>query len=146
MISADPHRSNRFLGPGAPTAAPAPNPKPEPKVRAGHHYTRDSSRRAVTRACEAAFPLPEPLARRDGETRKEWEARLTKLQKDQRKAWHRAHRWHPYQLRQNYATEVRKQFGLEAAQILLGHTKADVTPIYAERDLSRAAGVAQKIG
>jgi integrase len=35
---------------------------------------------------------------------------------------------------------------LEAAQVLLGHSKADVTQVYAERDVSRAAAVAAKIG
>ena len=33
-----------------------------------------------------------------------------------------------------------------ATPSLLGHTKADVTQIYAERDMSRAATVAAKIG
>ncbi len=58
----------------------------------------------------------------------------------------KAHRCHPHQLRHNYATRIRKDFGLEAAQILLGHSKADVTQIYAERDMNRAATVAAKIG
>jgi len=40
----------------------------------------------------------------------------------------------------------RRRIGLEAAQILLGHSKADVTQLYAERDMSRAATVAAKIG
>lgn len=55
------------------------------------------------------------------------------------------HHWHPPRLRHNYATRVRREFGLEAAQVLLGHTKADVTQVYAERDMSRAATVAAKI-
>ena len=45
--------------------------------------------------------------------------------------------WHPHQLRPSYATNVRREFGLEAAQILLGPSKADVTQIYAERDMDR---------
>jgi len=44
------------------------------------------------------------------------------------------------------ATELRREFRLEAAQILLGHSKADVTQVYAERDVSRAAAAAGKIG
>jgi hypothetical protein len=32
------------------------------------------------------------------------------------------------------------------AQILLGHSKADVTQIYAEGDLDRAAKIARPIG
>jgi len=64
--------------------------------------------------------------------------------------------WHPHQpcpakhwrrrVRHNAATELRKEFGLEAAQILLGHSKADVTQVYAERDDNRAAAVVAKIG
>ena len=38
------------------------------------------------------------------------------------------------------------KFDLEAAHVLLGHTKAQVTQIYAERDMSRAVIVAAKIG
>jgi site-specific recombinase XerC len=41
---------------------------------------------------------------------------------------------------------IRREFGLEAAQVLLGHAKADVTQVYAERDLTLAKQVAAKIG
>jgi integrase len=54
--------------------------------------------------------------------------------------------WHPNQLRHTFATEVRRVHGLEAAQVLLGHSRADVTQVYAERDLALAAEVAAKIG
>ncbi len=54
--------------------------------------------------------------------------------------------WHPNQLRHTAATNIRKQFGLEAAQIILGHAKADVTQIYAERDAEKAIEVIRKIG
>jgi integrase len=54
--------------------------------------------------------------------------------------------WHPHQLRHAHATEVRRQFGLEAAQVALGHSQADVTQVYAERDLALAAKVAAQIG
>lgn len=54
--------------------------------------------------------------------------------------------WHPNQLRHSAATAVRKQFGLEAAQLILGHSGADVTQIYAERDASKAIEVARRIG
>jgi hypothetical protein len=54
--------------------------------------------------------------------------------------------WHPNQLRHLRATEARKAFGLEAAQVLLGHAKADVTQIYAEKDADLAATVAAAIG
>lgn len=54
--------------------------------------------------------------------------------------------WTPYQLRHLFATEVRASFGLEAAQTALGHKRADVTQIYAERDATLAAKVAAKLG
>jgi integrase len=54
--------------------------------------------------------------------------------------------WHPNQLRHSRATEVRRQFGLEAAQVVLGHSRADVTQVYAERDTSLAVEVMRKIG
>ena len=48
------------------------------------------------------------------------------------------HHWHPNQLRHAVGTELRKRFGLEAAQVVLGHATADVTQIYAERDMGLA--------
>ena len=54
--------------------------------------------------------------------------------------------WSPNQLRHTRATEVRKSFGLEAAQITLGHSGADITQVYAERDDEKGFDVARKIG
>ena len=71
---------------------------------------------------------------------------MTKQQKTELTAWRKAYYRRPHQLRYNYSTNVRREFGLEAAKILLGHTKADTTQIYAERDMNRAATVAEKIG
>jgi site-specific recombinase XerC len=55
-------------------------------------------------------------------------------------------RWGPNRLRHNFATIVRKQHGLEAAQVALGHARADVTQIYAEKNLALATKVAALIG
>lgn len=52
----------------------------------------------------------------------------------------------PNRLRHLFATEVRRDHGLEAAQVLLGHAKADVTQTYAERDMKLGTAVAKKIG
>jgi integrase len=52
----------------------------------------------------------------------------------------------PNRIRHLFGTKVRREYGLEAAQVLLGHEKADVTQIYAERNLSLARDVAAKIG
>jgi integrase len=54
--------------------------------------------------------------------------------------------WAPNQIRHTFGTEVRAKHGLEAAQVLLGHSRADVTQTYAERDLAKAAEVARMIG
>jgi integrase len=54
--------------------------------------------------------------------------------------------WHPHQLRHTHATEVRRRFGLEAAQVALGHSQAQITEVYAERDLALAAKVAREVG
>lgn len=54
--------------------------------------------------------------------------------------------WTPNQLRHTAATEIRKQFGLEAAQVVCGHATADVTQVYAERDLLLAMKVAEAVG
>jgi integrase len=52
----------------------------------------------------------------------------------------------PLQLRHTAATAIRASYGLEAAQVVLGHAKADVTQVYAERDLAKAREVMREIG
>jgi integrase len=54
--------------------------------------------------------------------------------------------WSPNQLRHTQATLVREQFGLEAAQVILGHSRADVTQVYAVRNQKLAAEVVARIG
>lgn len=54
--------------------------------------------------------------------------------------------WSPNQLRHTFATLIRKHHGIEAAQVMLGHAKADVTQVYAERDLGLALKVAAEVG
>jgi len=55
-------------------------------------------------------------------------------------------RWSPNQLRHSAATEIRKQFGIEAVQAILGHQSLNVSEIYAEKNLGLAAEVMRKIG
>lgn len=52
----------------------------------------------------------------------------------------------PLQLRHSRATEVRKLFGIEGAQVSLGHATADVTQVYAERNESLAREIALRTG
>jgi integrase len=55
-------------------------------------------------------------------------------------------RWHPHQLRHSAATRLRKEFGLEVARVVLGHSSAAVTEIYAEIDDTKAADAMGRIG
>jgi integrase len=72
---------------------------------------------------------------------------MTPKQKDELKAWRKAHRWHPHQLQHNAATEIRRAFGLEAAQLALGHSLAQMTEaVYAERDGSKVAEIMRRVG
>jgi integrase len=54
--------------------------------------------------------------------------------------------WSPLQLRHGRATQLRAAFGLEAVQCVLGHARADVSEIYAERDQLLAARVMAEVG
>lgn len=127
---------------------PGSNRVEDPKRRPTERYATVAYCRAVARACEKAFPPPPPLAPKAGETRAAWRDRINRenLLPDLR-AWRRAHRWHPHQLRHNAATHLRREFGLEAAQIALGHASAQITDaVYAERDYAKVAEIMRKIG
>jgi integrase len=52
----------------------------------------------------------------------------------------------PNRVRHLAASRIRKAFGLEAAQVMLGHSRADVTQIYAEKNDEMASKVAGEIG
>ncbi len=107
---------------------PGTNRKRKPKRLPGERYDSNSYRRAIQRACRLAFPAP------DG------------LDAEQTKRWHKEHRWSPNQLRHTAGTKARKLFGLEGAQVHLGHSKANTTEIYAERNLELAREIARQIG
>ena len=101
---------------------PGSNRKRRPKRRPRDRYDTNSYRRAIHRAVDLA----------NRKRRAEGNELLPK--------------WSPNRLRHSAATEIRKRFGLEAAQVTLGHANADVSQIYAERDLSLAVEVMRKIG
>ena len=54
--------------------------------------------------------------------------------------------WNPYQLRHNAGTEVRRLFGLEAVQSVLGHASRSVSEVYAAPEDALRDEVAKKIG
>ena len=112
--------------------------KAKPKRPPRERYDRSGYTRAIRRAAdkanrsaidaarEAAVSRGEPLVLKDGE-------RLVD-------------RWAPNQLRHTAATEIRRKYGLEGAQVVLGHAKADVTQVYAERDQRLAATIMAEVG
>ncbi len=110
-------------------------------------YNRRAYLTALKRACDRAFPpVGGELARQKGESAAKWWARLDEKQRKAVKVWRTAHHWHPNQLRHSFATKVRKEYGLEVAQVLLGHSRADVTQVYAEKNLALASPIMAKIG
>jgi integrase len=124
--------------------------KRAPRRPPGERYDTRSYRRAVERACDKAFPLPQHLARgrrADGqvEGRDAWWARLTGVERQEVRAWWRQHRWHPNQLRHTRATELRR-YGLDVAKTILGHTKVETTQVYAEKDMAAAMELVARIG
>ncbi|MCG3132504.1 MAG: hypothetical protein FLDDKLPJ_03354 [Phycisphaerae bacterium] len=102
--------------------------KARPEWKPGDAYDRRSYAWAIYRACDRAFPPPDDL------------------NEEERRQWRRDHRWSPNQLRHNAATRLRRDFGLEAARVVLGHSSADVTEIYAELDFAKAASVMEQVG
>lgn len=54
--------------------------------------------------------------------------------------------WHPHRLRHGAGTYVRKEFGLDAARVILGHRSPAVAEVYAEIDHGKALEVAEQIG
>jgi integrase len=102
------------------------------------HYDDNSYRRAIARACDQAFPHPVL-----GRIRRK---NLTPEQRAELKAWQSEHRWHPNQLRHSAATAIRRKYGAEAAQCVLGHAQLSTTEIYAEKSLEAARQIAREIG
>ncbi len=125
---------------------PGSNQVEQPTWRPGDAYTVAAYRRAIAYACDRAFPPPKPLTRQPKESLAAWGARLTAAQRVELAAWRREHRWHPHQLRHNAATELRREFGVETARVILGHRSAAVTEVYAELDRAKAVEAALQAG
>ncbi len=100
----------------------------KPRKQPGEFYTSQSYSRAIRNACAKAFPPG------------------CELDRPSFLAWNRKHAWAPNQLRHSMATNVRKSHGIEAAQVLLGHSEIAVTQVYAEADREKAIDVIRKIG
>jgi integrase len=109
-----------------------------PNRKPGFLYDVNSYGRAINYASDRAFPWPKLIGRKAGQ--------LTAEELVELKAWKKAHHWHPHQLRHNAATYLRKQFGIEAARLILGHKSVAVTEIYAELDRQKATDIIAKVG
>lgn len=109
-------------------------------------FNTKSYNRTIRYACNLAFPAPAPFGKQGGESDVARKRRLSTRQLEELKRWQREQSWHPNQLRHSRATFIRKHYGLEAAQVILGHAKATVTEVYAERDLEKAREVMREAG
>lgn len=103
-------------------------PKRNPRRQPGERYDSIAYRRAIHRACDLA----------DAKAH----AEQPEVNADERIV----PRWSPNRLRHATATEIRKLYGLEGAQTVLGHAAANVTQIYAERDLAKAESIMREVG
>jgi integrase len=106
---------------------PGSNRRAKPKRQPGECYDVASYRRAIDRACDLA-----DASAKGGRI----------MGDDERLVRH----WHPHQLRHNAGTLIRREFGLEASKIILGHRSIDTTEIYAEPDQAKAQEAMRRIG
>lgn len=97
-------------------------PKAKPKRPKRQRYDSSAYRRAISRS-------------------------ITQVNKDREVAKQQPiPKWYPLQLRHTRATEVRRQYGLDGAQSALGHKNADITQVYAEKNLELAVRIARETG
>ncbi len=107
--------------------APGTNRKENPQKSPGKHYTTTSYGHAIGKAAKKAY-------------------RPAGMSTEEFKTWKAPQHWHPHQLRHNAATELRKEFGIEAARIVLGHRSAAITEVYAEKDEQQAIEAITSVG
>jgi integrase len=103
----------------------------KPTVVLAERYDRRSYRQAVVRACDKANGLALEAAGIDPSA-----ADAPRL----------VPRWSPLQLRHTAATAIRARFGVEAAKVILGHSRVETSQIYAEKDAARARQIVGEIG
>ena len=98
------------------------------KRKAGKRYTVAAYRRAIHRACDVADRM------------------VRKADPSVEAATRIIPRWSPNRLRHSAATQIRKRFGIESAQVVLGHAKPDTTLVYAQADMEKAASIMEQVG
>ena len=95
----------------------------KPRTEPGDKYINDSYRQAIERGIAKANRAIRDAGRTD-----------------------EIPHWHPNQLRHNAATRLRREFGLDVARAVLGHSSPAVTEVYAELDCAKAAEAMERIG
>jgi integrase len=106
---------------------PGSNRVRRPKRRPNDRYSVASYRKAIQRAADLADA---------------WAKAGQVIANDERVV----PRWHPHQLRHTAATEIRRRFGIEAAQTILGHATLNMTELYAEKNAEAGQRIAAAIG
>jgi integrase len=106
---------------------PGTNKARKPTRTITETYTKDSYARAITRACEKAD---------------KWAKGGKVISNDHVCVPH----WHPHQIRHTAATRLRHEYGLEAAQVILGQKTLTVTQVYAEKNVALADRIMAEVG
>jgi len=122
----------------------ARKPKKRPKHPRRDHYDSSSYWKAVARGIKTANRNEDKRVA-DANAKEQTQAAKEHRKPIEIKPDH-VPAWHPHQLRHSIATEIRRKYGLEGSQVFLGHADADVTQIYAERDLGLAFKIAAELG
>jgi len=131
---------------------PGTNQTLAPKRRPGDRYTVASYRRAIVRAADAADREARaraghsrcPACKGRGEVTKR--TPCPECEGAGYDGGRIVPHWHPHQLRHSFGTAVRKDFGIEAARVALGHKHVSISELYAERDMTVGVQVAKAIG
>jgi integrase len=110
----------------------------KPRRKPSDKYTTQAYGKAIAYACARLNPHPR--------LSKKPRATLTSAEKTELREWNRKHRWSPNQLRHLVATELRREFDLDTAKTLLGHSHVGTTEIYAEKDRRRAIEATKLVG
>ncbi len=124
------------------SACPRTKKKQSALKHIGQTYNKDTFNRAICRACEVAFEMPNELRRISASLPMEEKTR----RQDLAKAWRAENCWSAGQLRHTRATDIREKYGIEAAQLVLGHSDLKITEIYAERNDERVADIMREVG
>jgi integrase len=137
---------------------PGTNKSKNPKRPPGDQYRVDTLLGAMKDGSEKAFPPPAELQRQRvpgkrknstrWETRKEHQERLGQDGWAALLEWNAAHSFTSRQLRHNAATELRKKYGLDVTQTVLGHAMGSkvTAMVYAEAALDKAMDAMAEVG